>query len=118
MPDLPQPDTSSVETSDAGDLLLDLVDHLDAMLAYWDSQQTCRFANMAYKIWFGRGRKELLGTTMKELLGPLYEMNRPHIEAAYRGERQVSLSAPSPDRTAPAYATAWPHTFLGWSTTR
>lgn len=98
MPDLPQPDTSSAETSDAGDLLLDLVDHLDAMLAYWDSQQTCRFANMAYKIWFGRGRKELLGTTMKELLGPLYEMNRPHIEAAYRGERQVFERAiPRPD---------------------
>ena len=101
MPDLPQPDTSSVETSDAGDLLLDLVDHLDAMLAYWDSQQICRFANMAYKAWFGRGRKELLGTSMKDLLGPLYELNLPYIEAAYRGERQVFERAiPRPDGTS------------------
>lgn len=83
---------------DAGDLLLDLVDHLDAMVAYWDSQQICRFANMAYKAWFGRGGRELLGISMKELLGPLYEMNLPHIEAALRGERQVFERAiPRPD---------------------
>jgi len=98
MSDLPQSDPSSVETSDAGGLLLELVDHLDAMLAYWDGRQVCRFANMAYKAWFGRGRKELLGITMKELLGPLYEMNLPYIEAAYRGERQVFERAiPRPD---------------------
>lgn len=98
MPDRPQSDAPYVETSDAGDLLLELVDHLDAMLAYWDSRQVCRFANMAYKAWFGRGRRELLGTTMKELLGPLYEMNLPYIEAAYRGERQVFERAiPRPD---------------------
>lgn len=68
------------------------------MLAYWDDRQTCRFANMAYKAWFGRGREELLGMTMKDLLGPLYEMNLPYIEAAYRGERQVFERAiPRPD---------------------
>jgi len=98
MPDLPEPDAPSAPTSEAGALLLDLVDHLDAMLAYWDADQICRFANMAYKVWFGRGRTELLGTSMKELLGPLYEMNLPYIEAAYRGERQVFERAiPRPD---------------------
>jgi len=70
-------------------LLFDLVDHLDAMVAYWDRDQRCRFANQAYKAWFGRGRRELLGITLSELLGPLYALNLPHIEAAYRGERQV-----------------------------
>jgi len=79
-------------------LLAELVEHLDAMVAYWDGDQRCRFANRAYKDWFGRGRQELMGISLRELLGPLYEMNLPHIEAAYRGERQVFERAiPRPD---------------------
>ncbi|MCU7375898.1 PAS domain-containing protein [Paucibacter sp. O1-1] len=62
----------AADSADTASLLIELVDHLDAMLAYWDSKQVCRFANMAHKDWFGRGRNELLGTTLRELLGPLY----------------------------------------------
>lgn len=91
-------DSSTLAAEDIGKLVLDLVDHLDAMVAYWDHQQVCRFANMAYMDWFGRGRKELLGITLQELLGPLYEKNLPHIEAAYRGQRQVfEREIPRPD---------------------
>ena len=97
-PAQPCVDAEASRDGDTGDLLLELVDHLDAMLAYWDGQQVCRFANKAYKDWFGRSREELVGMTMRELLGPLYEMNRPYIEAAYRGERQVFERAiPRPD---------------------
>lgn len=70
-------------------LVVDLVDHLDAMVAYWDHDQVCRFANAAYREWFGKGRDELVGTTLRALLGPLYEQNRPYIEAAYAGAKQV-----------------------------
>ena len=98
MPDSPRPIASADDAVDTQALLLELVDHLDAMVAYWDGHQVCRFANQAYRDWFGRGREELLGTTLKELLGPLYEKNLPHIEAAYRGERQVFERAiPRPD---------------------
>lgn len=98
MPQSLDPFAPSADSADTGSLLIELVDHLDAMLAYWDSKQVCRFANMAYKDWFGRGRNELLGTTLRELLGPLYEANLPYIEAAYRGERQVFERAiPRPD---------------------
>lgn len=98
MADLTEPDVLSEEDLATAQLLLELVDHLDAMVAYWDGRQVCRFGNMAYRDWFGRGRKELLGITLKELLGPLYELNLPHIEAAYRGERQVFERAiPRPD---------------------
>lgn len=65
-----------------------VVDHVPGMLAYWDSQQRCRFANAAYNDWFGIKPEELLGKSMKELLGPLYTRNLPHIEAALRGEPQ------------------------------
>ncbi|MCU7375123.1 GGDEF domain-containing protein [Paucibacter sp. O1-1] len=98
MPQSLDPFAPSADSADTASLLIELVDHLDAMLAYWDSKQVCRFANMAYKDWFGRGRNELLGTTLRELLGPLYEANLPYIEAAYRGERQVFERAiPRPD---------------------
>lgn len=89
MSDSPKSNVTAAEAIDTGALLLELVDHIDAMVAYWDIDQVCRFANAAYVVWFGRGREELLGTTLRELLGPLYELNLPHIEAAYRGERQV-----------------------------
>jgi diguanylate cyclase (GGDEF)-like protein/PAS domain S-box-containing protein len=90
MPAQPEPSpVVAIAEEEVGTLLVDLVDHLDAMVAYWDSEERCRFANQAYKDWFGRGRQELLGISLSELLGPLYEMNRPYIEAAYRGERQV-----------------------------
>jgi PAS domain-containing protein len=53
-----------------GSLLVVLVDHPDAIVAYWDAEQRCRFANQASKSWFGRGRQELLGSSHKDLLGP------------------------------------------------
>ena len=65
-----------------------VVDGVPGMLAYWDSEQRCRFANAAYEAWFGVKPEELLGRTMRELLGPIYPLNLPHILGALRGERQ------------------------------
>lgn len=71
-------------------IVLDLVDHLDVLLAYWDANQVCRFANRACMEWFGQGRGELLGMTMEQLLGPLYPKNLPYILGALRdGQTQV-----------------------------
>lgn len=39
---------------EAPKILLSLVDHLDAMLAYWDINQVCVFTNNAYRDWFGK----------------------------------------------------------------
>jgi diguanylate cyclase (GGDEF)-like protein/PAS domain S-box-containing protein len=98
VPMQPQSSLDRRNTESTGALLVDMVDHLEAMIAYWDGDQICRFVNQAYRVWFGRGRDELLGISLKELLGPLYEMNLPHIEAAYRGERQVfERGIPRPD---------------------
>ena len=43
------------------EIVLTLVDHLDAMVAYWDINQTCVFANEAYRAWFGKSGKEVAG---------------------------------------------------------
>jgi len=92
-------------------VLLELVDHIDAMVAYWDMNQECVFANDAYRQWFGKTRDELLGTRLETLLGPLYEKNLPYIRKAYEGHRQVfERSITSPDGTVRhSLATYLPH---------
>lgn len=83
------------------------------MLAYWDRDQRCVFANAAYERWFGRKPESLIGTTLLELLGPtIYALNRPHIEAALRGERQeFEREIPDPAGGPPRHslATYIPH---------
>lgn len=60
------------------------------MLAYWDSQLMCRFANQAYERWFGVCREKLLGTSIRDLLGPeLFAKNEPYIRGALAGKRQI-----------------------------
>ena len=80
------------------EIVLRLVDHLDAMVAYWDSHQVCVFANNAYRDWLGKSREQIVGLTLQELLGPsLYALNLPYIQAAYAGQKQVferEISAP------------------------
>jgi PAS domain S-box-containing protein len=65
------------------------VNHISAMIAYWDAEQRCVFSNDAYREWFGRTPKEMIGMTMAELLGPLYVLNQPYIEGALAGRKQI-----------------------------
>ncbi|HVO07893.1 MAG TPA: ATP-binding protein [Burkholderiaceae bacterium] len=67
-----------------------LVDQLPSMLAYWDRELRCRFANRAYERWFGVDPDGLIGTSIADLLGPeLFALNELHIRAVLRGEQQV-----------------------------
>src|SRR3954466_11650065 len=80
---LPEPARS------VADHALRVVDHVSAMLAYWNTEQVCVFANAAYLAWFGKSREQLIGSTMRDLLGPLYALNLPYIQAVLLGEMQV-----------------------------
>ena len=72
------------------------------MLAYWTIDEVCLFANDAYKAWFGKSRTQVIGATMRELLGPLYELNLPYIRRAKTGEPQVfERTIPAPDGGLP-----------------
>ena len=66
-----------------------LVDHVPSMLAYWDRDLTCRFANQAYERWFGVNPDSLVGTSIRDLLGPeLFALNEPYIRGALSGVAQ------------------------------
>jgi len=107
----PGPSNHQHTYAGVGKLLLDLVDHLDAMVAYWDVNQMCQFANVAYRDWFGKTRQEMIGITLEGLLGPLYLKNLPYIRAAYAGQLQVfEREIPAPDgRIRHSLATYVPH---------
>jgi len=76
-----------------------LVDRVPSMLAYWDKDLRCRFANRAYEKWFGVDPDRLIGTSIRDLLGPkLFAMNEAHIRGALAGEHQVfERVVPGPD---------------------
>lgn len=70
-------------------IALSVVNHIPAMVAYWDSNQRCVFSNDAYREWFGKSPEQMKGMLMKELLGPLYDLNLPYILRALKGEKQI-----------------------------
>jgi len=85
-------------TGDFARIALRVADHVPAMLAYWNADQICLFANEAYRTWFGKSRRSVVGSTMRELLGSLYLLNLPYIERVLAGETQVfERTIPLPD---------------------
>jgi len=72
------------------DFGLKVVNDVDAILSYWDRDLRCRFANAAYKVWFGKDHEEIIGLTMEEILGSaIFESIQPHARAALEGCPQV-----------------------------
>lgn len=66
-----------------------IADKIPAMMAYWDKDQRCRFANRAYIDWFNFDPENLIGRTLLELLGPeLYAKNLPYISGVLSGLTQ------------------------------
>jgi PAS domain S-box-containing protein len=71
------------------DHLQRIVERIPSMLAYWDRELICRYANPAYREWFGVDPDSLIGHTLRELLGPkLFALNEPYARAALSGVEQ------------------------------
>ena len=67
-----------------------VVDHIPSMLAHWDRDLICQYANRACESWLGADPDRLLGTSLQALPGPeLFAANEPHITRALAGECQV-----------------------------
>ena len=72
------------------ELGIDIDDNTSDMIAYWDQDLICRYANAAYVDWFGVHPDMMVDKmSLKTLLGDLYNLNLPYIEGALRGEVQV-----------------------------
>ncbi|MGM9486731.1 PAS domain S-box protein [Ideonella sp. YS5] len=64
-----------------------VADALPMRVAYIDAEERYRFNNLAYERGFGRPRDELIGKSVRELLGDsAYQVVEPHIRRALRGE--------------------------------
>jgi len=92
--------SNSTSTQDISCLALNAIDNISAMVAYWDNDLKCCFANQAYRHWFGKSRDEVIGMFMPDLLGHLYTLNLPYITEALRGNLQTfEWAIPLPDRS-------------------
>ncbi len=66
-----------------------VTDALPGMLAYWNDELRCGFANNAYLSWFGKRPEEMVGIRIQDLLGDeLFRQNEPYIRAVLRGQPQ------------------------------
>ncbi|WP_295386568.1 ATP-binding protein [uncultured Thiodictyon sp.] len=82
-------DERTSQLADANRFLRMLADHLPSMVAYWDRDERCRFANAVYTQWYGRTPESIIGGTLRELLGErIYEQSKHYIQAALSGETQ------------------------------
>ena len=69
--------------------ILAVADAIPVMIAYVDNQQRYRFVNRTLADWFERPRAEILGKTLREVLGDAaYSRREPMVAAALTGERQ------------------------------
>lgn len=76
-----------------------VLDHMPAMIGYWDHNLINRFANPAYQTWFGIGSEQIYGMHLRDVIGEeRYRLNLPYIEGVLRGEPQsFERDIPSPD---------------------
>jgi two-component system, sensor histidine kinase and response regulator len=77
----------SAELTQREDFIQRVTDTLPGMVAYWNYDGFCEFANAAYCAWFGRSREEMLGLHAREMLGDdEYTRGRPMIETVLGGQ--------------------------------
>ncbi len=65
-----------------------IADNMPGMLSYWDPELRCRFANIAYREWYGRSEQEMDGIALQALLPPhRLALNLEIVARVLQGER-------------------------------
>ena len=88
----------STELAQREDFLQRVTDTLPGMVAYWNRDGFCEFANAAYCAWFGRSREEMIGLHARDMLGDEeYTRGRPMIETVIAGRsHQIERTLTNP----------------------
>ncbi|WP_294003734.1 PAS domain-containing sensor histidine kinase [Sphingomonas sp.] len=74
--------------------ILAIADSLPVMIAYVDRDLVYRFLNRPIADWFERPRAEILGRSVREVMGEAnYEIRKETLEAALNGEKQWFAAA-------------------------
>ncbi|MEM6756873.1 MAG: PAS domain-containing protein [Planctomycetota bacterium] len=80
-----------------------VTNQLPALIAYVDRDQRYRFVNSQYEAWYGERPEDLVGRTVREVIGERsYGLIRAHLERVLLGERiNVQGHAYVPDESEP-----------------
>ena len=82
-------DAAAKALADREHFMKTITDAMPALVAYWDKDLRCRFANQPYLSWFGKTPADIIGAPMMTLLGEhLFALNAPYIHGALAGEKQ------------------------------
>jgi len=77
-----------------------ITDSLPAMIAYWDHDGICRFANEAHVQQIGKTAQAMVERSFDEIFGPEFESAREAKAAVMAGERQLfDMCSPLADGT-------------------
>jgi PAS domain S-box-containing protein len=83
-----------------------ITDALPVCISYVDANQRYRFVNRTYEVWFSCSRDEILGKSVRELLGEAaYQIVEPYINRALEGQT-TTLEAEIPFSLGKKYITA------------
>ena len=85
-----------------------VLNSVSSMIGYWDRNLRNRFANHAYRDWFGIDPATIPGKHIREVIGEeRYRLNLPYIEAVLGGAaQQFERAIPSPDGRSVNHALA------------
>ena len=66
-----------------------ITDAVPSMIAYWDAELRNRFANRAYRAWFGKTQAAMAGIGMRELLGAaMFAESERQVQGVLSGDLQ------------------------------
>jgi PAS domain S-box-containing protein len=94
-------ETVSAALTQSEQFIRTVADALPSMVAYWDKNLRCKFANKPYLEWFGKTPQEMVGLPIQVVLGDqLFQKNLPYIKNALSGEfQEFERAIPRPDGT-------------------
>ncbi len=86
---LKQAESKSKASTEQEQFFRSIINDIPNMIGYWDRDLRCRYANNAYREWFGKSPDEIVGITFQELTGEqLFALNEPYIHRVLAGEPQ------------------------------